>query len=198
MPRKPPYWILALLSVASILRADNSYYDQQEEIRRAAKRLDDYDREQREAAKIRYDKAHRPSDSNSGNLITFPLIVLAFVAYAYRHELFGKKPGKNPTIYSAPLELAPTAPRSPTPIDKAGDAKRAKLKQEIEKKIEDLIYNTSTRTGLTPEVVVERIGARHYHSISVKNGTLVSENLLYLDANLSDIEEFCRNLHQEG
>lgn len=61
------YLLLACaLAVVSPVYADKSYYDQQEEIRRAADKLVEHDRKQREEARLRADaKEYRiPSRSS--------------------------------------------------------------------------------------------------------------------------------------
>lgn len=59
-----------LFATASPVLADKSYYDQQEEIRRAANRLVEHDRQQREEAANRYEERNR-SSSNIGTSSTF-------------------------------------------------------------------------------------------------------------------------------
>lgn len=79
-----------MILFAAPLYADKAYYDQQEEIRKAAERLVEHDRQQRQEAKERYDQRYSYRRTQSGWEITWIVIklifwigVIGFVAYCF-------------------------------------------------------------------------------------------------------------------
>jgi hypothetical protein len=56
--------VLGLILFVPPALADEKYYDQQEEIRRAAELLDRHDAQQRQEAKWRYERQHRSNSSS--------------------------------------------------------------------------------------------------------------------------------------
>ena len=71
-----PLAFLAILLLAQPVRSNQ--YDTDEQIRRDAQRLSDYEAGQREAAKNRYDEAHHSSGGSGGAGLVFLALVIGF------------------------------------------------------------------------------------------------------------------------
>lgn len=119
------FWLLFLAVLLPFrLAANDQYYDKQEEIRRAAERLDEMDRRNREAAKERYDRAHpRPSSNDDGTgYLALILVFGVFCFFAWR-QIAAQNPSPArrssyvPPSYSVPTTMPPPLPDyySPSP-----------------------------------------------------------------------------------
>lgn len=75
-------FLLALLVGVGNVRGDDAAYDEQEAIRRAAERLNEYDKAQKEAARRRYDDAHSSSSGDSGSGAACCVGIIIFIVVA--------------------------------------------------------------------------------------------------------------------